>query len=205
MDKPRMVRLQMQKGAPPGGETIGHGGEIYVVSNIDWTVLVPPDVAAFMLEDGRSGARLSRKSKRLRQPFGMPPMRKFSRHPAQAHLSGIFASSSGVFITTSATRVLVMISSFSSACLLCTEVAHVAAFPRRVVSLQRFGFARNVGGDRLHKVLGLNPKRLIRFGLQQLLKCHKARKPQAHRDGLSHDVNLPSALNFVLSPSPNWA
>ena len=58
MDKPRMVRLQMQKGAPPGGETIGHGGEIYVVSNIDWTVLVPPDVAAFMLEDGRSGARL---------------------------------------------------------------------------------------------------------------------------------------------------
>jgi hypothetical protein len=47
-------RLQM----PSGAESIGHGGRTYVVSNTDWTVEVPDHVADFMIQDGRSGARI---------------------------------------------------------------------------------------------------------------------------------------------------
>jgi len=43
---------------PRGAESVGHGHEVYVVRNHDWTVWLPDDVADFMVEDGRSGARI---------------------------------------------------------------------------------------------------------------------------------------------------
>ena len=43
---------------PKGCDSVTHGQDGYIVSNLDWTVEVPDEVGRFMLQDGKSGAVL---------------------------------------------------------------------------------------------------------------------------------------------------
>jgi hypothetical protein len=53
----KLLKFQV---TPPGAQadTISHGGQVWVVSNSSGLVLLPDEVANFMLQDGRSGCVL---------------------------------------------------------------------------------------------------------------------------------------------------